>query len=150
MEILAGLEALCPVAALRAGRWSYAAVSGLHVLGVALLVGAVAALDLRLLGAWRSVPLAGLARVLRPVAAAGLALAALTGLLLFAVAARDYAGTRLFLVKMALVLAGTAHALARAGRPLADLAPGAARRAGAVSLALWLGALAAGRALGFL
>ena len=31
--------------ALRQGRWSYAAVSGLHVLGIALLVGGILPLD---------------------------------------------------------------------------------------------------------
>ena len=42
-----------------------------HLLGVALLVGAIAALDLRLLGFWPDTPVASLARITVPVAGAG-------------------------------------------------------------------------------
>ena len=39
-----------------------------HLLGIALLVGAIVALDLRLLGFWPEVPLAAVARATVPVA----------------------------------------------------------------------------------
>lgn len=135
---------------MRTARWGYAAVNGLHVLGIALLVGAILPLDLRLLGAWPSVPLATLSRVLRPVAAAGLVLAVTCGVLLFLASPADYAALPVFQAKMGLVVLGTASALwisatgglAQASRPVL-------RAAALVSLASWLGALALGRLIAF-
>ena len=46
------LEATAPAQYLRTARWVYAGVSGAHVLGIALLVGYAASLNLRLLGFW--------------------------------------------------------------------------------------------------
>jgi len=84
---LAAVEATAAAQYLRASRWGYAAVSGAHILGIALLVGAILPLNLRLLGFWRSIPRANLLRVLVPVAATGLVLAVFTGPLLFSVGA---------------------------------------------------------------
>ena len=78
----AALEATAPAEYLRASRWGYAAVNGAHILGIALLVGAILPLNLRLLGFWPSIPRANLLRVLVPISAMGLALAVLTGSLL--------------------------------------------------------------------
>jgi hypothetical protein len=139
---LAALEALDWVAALRASRWAYPLVNAGHILGIALLVGAVVPLDLRILGAWRSVPLADVTRILRPVAATGLVLALATGAALFAVAAREYAGTALFQAKMGVV------ALAGLNAAAALRWPGRLRAA--ASLGLWPLALISGRFLGYL
>ena len=135
---------------MRVSRWGYAGVNAAHVVGLGLLFGAVATLDLRLLGAWRSLDLAALARALVPVAAAGLALAALSGALLCLAAPADYLASPLFLAKLGLVAAGAVHALAiHMGPGIARLGPGARRRAGALSLGCWLSVLVAGRMLGF-
>ena len=61
------------------GAWTYAIVNLLHILGVASLFGSVLVLDLRLLGLGRRLPLAPIADATGPVAAAGFALAAITG-----------------------------------------------------------------------
>jgi len=53
---LAALEGTALAQALRVSRWGCAAVNAGHVLGVALLVGAIVPLNLRLLGLWRGVP----------------------------------------------------------------------------------------------
>lgn len=150
--LLAVVEATAPAQYLRGARWGYAAVNTVHILGIALLVGAIVPLDLRLLGLWRGVPRAALARVLVPVAAAGLALAASAGLLLFAVRAREYAGMEIVQAKLALVVLGAAAAIAAhihggwrleraGGRRLAGHA--------LVSLACWGGALLCGRLIAF-
>lgn len=150
MDLLAeALAATDPAQWMRNGRWIYAAASGLHVLGIALLVGAIASLDLRLVGLWPAVPVALLGRVLVPVAAAGLALAMIAGLLLFLAAPADYLRMRLFFLKLALIATGTGHALwVHAGggfsRP-----PAVLRRIGATSLLIWLSVLACGRMLAF-
>lgn len=85
---LAALEASAPAEYFRGARWGYAALSAAHALGLALLVGAIVPLDLRLPGFWPDLEHPNIARVLVPVAAAGLALAVSTGSLLFSVRAR--------------------------------------------------------------
>jgi hypothetical protein len=153
MEALfAALEATGPAELLRGGRWSYATVNALHILGIALLVGSILPLDLRLLGVWRSVPLAPLARVLRPAAAGGLALAATMGLLLFSVRAGRYAEIGVMQLKAALILIALANALALARTPsdaLERLPRGRRRLHGTLSLCCWVGALFCGRLVAF-
>lgn len=139
-----------PAQWLRFSRWGYAAANTAHVLAIAALFGAILPLDLRLLGLWRSVPLEGLARVLVPVAATGLALALGTGLLLFATRATEYAALDLFWIKMILVAAGSVHAVAlEAGPGLHRLGATERRLTGGFSLCCWLGALGCGRFLAF-
>ena len=53
---LGGLEATALARALRDSVWTYPMINAGHILGVALLVGAIVPLDLRLLGVWRSAP----------------------------------------------------------------------------------------------
>ena len=159
-DVLTALQNLGPVAALRAARWVYPLVNAGHIAGLALLVGAILPLDLRLLGVWRSVPLALLARVLVPTAMAGLALAAISGLLLFSVSAGKYAATPLFWLKLGLIAAAVANALLLRRSAEWTLAlvpdlpqdgPGARlRAAGALSAVLWLAALVCGRLLAYL
>jgi len=50
-----------------AGVWAYGIVNLTHILGVSSLFGAVLVLDLRLLGFWRSIPLASIARPTVPI-----------------------------------------------------------------------------------
>jgi hypothetical protein len=135
---------------LRFSRWGYAAVNTTHVLGIALLVGAILPLDLRLIGAWRSVPLEPLARVLVPVAATGLLLAMSTGALLFITRATEYAALDLFFIKLALIATGAIHAVSlHRGPGLLHASPTRLRITGATSLSLWLSALVCGRLLAF-
>jgi len=68
---LTAIEGLAPVAALRASRWTYASVNTAHIVGFALLLGAIVPLDLRLMGWRRSIPIGVMARVLLPVAIGG-------------------------------------------------------------------------------
>jgi hypothetical protein len=147
--LAAAIEASGVATLLRHSRWTYPAVNAAHLFGVALLVGAVVPMDLRLVGLWRpDVRLATTLRLLRPVAAFGAGLAVVTGVLLFAVQATDYAAMPLFYAKIALVLLGLAHALAHGRIGTEPL-----RRqhvAGAVSLAIWPAVLVSGRMLGYL
>ena len=134
---------------MRLSRWGYATVSAGHVLGIALLVGAVVPLDLRLLGVWGTVPLDRLARVLLPVAGAGLGLAILCGALLFLAGPADYAATPVFVVKMGLVAIGIVAALVFSLHPLATVSVLRRRVAALVSLACWIPALVLGRFVAF-
>ncbi len=157
VDWLAAAEALPVASALRGGRWSYAAVSGAHVAGIALLFGAIVPLDLRMIGLWRHVPIRTLACVLVPVAVAGLLLAGAAGLLQFSVRATEYAAKPVFLVKFALIGCAVAKALLlrraaqwEASQDVSGVAPPLRLRAsGAASIALWLGVIACGRAVAF-
>ena len=148
----AALEATGPAQYLRASRWGYAAVSGAHILAIALLIGAILPLNLRLLGLWPSVPRANLLRVLVPVAATGLVLAVLTGPLLFSVRAQEYAAVGYLRAKVILVLLGLLSALTihRAyGLTLEEASERRLRFHALFSLGCWLGALACGRLIAF-
>ena len=148
--VLDALVGSAPAQWLRFSRWGYAAVNTTHVFGIALLVGAILPLDLRLLGLWRSVALEPLARVLVPVAATGLLLAMTTGAFLFITRASEYAALDLFLAKLALIATGAIHALSlHLGSGLQDASRARLRAAGAVSLSIWLAALVCGRLLAF-
>lgn len=151
-SFLGALEASGIAQGLRYSRWGYAAVNTAHVFGIALLVGAILVLDLRLLGLWPRVPRAGLVRVLVPVAAAGLAIAAAMGVLLFSTRAREYADLGIFQAKLVLVATGTGAALflhARFGFLLESASDVRLRAHAVLSMLCWVGALVCGRLIAF-
>lgn len=154
----AALEATPLATALRGSVWVYPLVNAAHILGVALLVGSIVPLDLRLLGVWRSVPLTPLWGVLTRTAGAGLILAMIFGALLFITRASEYTASNLFISKMAVVALGTANALALRVLPRTQVSeitltkgkpPARLRLAGGISLVTWLTALTLGRLIGY-
>ena len=92
--------------ALKFSRWTYSIANTAHVLGVALLVGAIVPLDLRLLGVWGRLDRTEAVRLLYPVAAFGLGLAVTAGVLLFTVRAGDYVKATLLYWKLATIAVG--------------------------------------------
>jgi hypothetical protein len=156
---LEALQALSewPVAALlRRSAILYPLVNAAHILCFGLLVGAIATLDLRLLGLFRRHSLAHLGPPLRRVAAVGLGLAALTGLLLFSTRPVAYVENPAFLVKLGLIGLGLVNvALLHRNRHWRRAVEGGAvepsvRAAALVSLLVWAGVVVAGRWIGFL
>ncbi len=145
-DLLIALQETGLAQGLRASRWSYPLVNVGHVLGLATLFGSILALDLRLLGLWRSVDAAALSRVLIPVAAGGLFTAIATGLLLFVVRAAEYAAMPLFWTKLLLTAAGLVNAAAVRVNRTSRRFP---RTTAIISLAAWTGAIAAGRLIGY-
>jgi hypothetical protein len=155
--LLTALEGSGVAVMLRRSLWLYPMVSAAHILGISLLVGAIVALDARILGFARSVPLAAAARVLLPFAVGGFSLAALAGFSLFIVQPYEYAANPAFPVKMGLLVLALANVGAQHLRPawrtaLADggAISGGVKLAAALSVLLWLAVLVAGRLLGFL
>jgi hypothetical protein len=155
---MAELEATVLAAALRGSVWAYPLVNAGHILGVALLIGSIVPLDLRLLGLWQAVPLASLWRVLTRTAGCGLGLAMICGMLLFITRATQYANSSLFIAKMVIVVAGLVNALVLHlampdHRPLSQWTtsrlPARIRFAACISLAGWLSALTLGRLVGY-
>lgn len=144
------LEGLALAEWLRMSRWGYAAVSALHVFGIALLVGAIVPLNLRLLGLWRSMDIAALYPVLARVAGTGLVLAAASGFLLFSARAAEYAALDLFAVKLALIGGGATHALVlHLGAHFPTVSRPRQVASGVISLLVWPAALVCGRLLAF-
>lgn len=155
---LVSLEATALARALRASVWVYPLVNAGHILGVALLVGAIVPLDLRLLGVWRALPLGPLWQVLTRSAVVGLVLAAGFGVLLFITRATEYAASGLFVTKMVVVALATTNALAlrAAGSdellPVGDThrsLPARVRLSAGISLLGWLMVLTLGRLVGY-
>jgi hypothetical protein len=137
----------------------YPAVETLHILGLALLVGSIAAFDLRVLGVGRQVALEPIARVAVPLAGCGFVLAASAGFLLFATEATHIAVNPAFKAKLIAIALGLANvALFHFGpwRGLAEWgavggrAPFAARLGAVVSLVTWCAAIAGGRLIAYL
>ena len=150
--LLAAVESLGIAQTLRVSRWGYAATNATHILGIALLIGAIVPLHLRFLGFWADIPKPVLVRVLVPVAAAGLSLALIAGVLLFSVRAREYAGIGFLQAKLVFVAVGllSAVVLHRAHGFLLESARDARLMGHAVvSMICWLGALICGRMIAF-
>ncbi|GAB4035096.1 MAG: hypothetical protein Fur0014_00540 [Rubrivivax sp.] len=130
--------------------WAYPALEVVHIVGIALLLGNLVLLELRLLGAAPALPLDALARPALGLVLAGFALAAASGLTMFAAHPGELLSNGAFLAKMGLLaLAGLNAALfhARDGLRRADAL---ARAQTVLSLGLWLGAIMAGRWIAYL
>lgn len=155
MAWLDWLGALPHAALLRRSATLYLLVNAAHILGIGLLVGAILPLDLRLIGVLRSGPIPVLAPFLVRVAATGLMLAALTGLLLFSVRPAEYAGNPAFLAKMGLLALALVNVLLQhrsggwQGMKQAGEPDPRVRVLAAVSFCLWMSVLVAGRWIGF-
>ena len=155
-DFLGSLGATPLAAALRTSLYAYPLVNAAHIAALATLFGSIVALDLRLLGVARSVPVQPLAAFLPRIAAAGLGMALATGALLFLVQPVDYAGNPFFLAKIGLVVLGAAHAILVhrsrgwqvVGSPL-GIVTSRLRLSAAASLAIWTTAIVAGRLIGF-
>jgi len=143
--LLGSIEQLALIKALKTSFFAYPVVNALHILAVGGLVTSVILMDLRVIGVIRSIDEQPFVRLLRRVALGGFGLAVLTGALMFAVRATDYAGMPLFWIKLGLIfVAGlnfVAFSLLRV--------EGARRVLAGVSIVLWPTVLLVGRFLGF-
>ena len=130
----------------------YGVVSALHILGIALLIGGILLVDLRLAGILTYLD-EGAARLLRLMARIGAGLAVATGVLLLSARPGEYLANPVFLAKMIVVGVALANAVAfewmARGRAGAWPAGVHARMAGLVSLTGWLAALMLGRWIAF-
>jgi hypothetical protein len=134
------------VTTLATSRWLYGLVSVVHYSAVFLSVGTIVLLDLRILGvADRNHALCPLAEQRRPWTWIGFASAVVSGFLLFAVEAGDYAAATPFRVKMLVIVLAVISALAiEWSVPKWDRAPvipATARLVAVISIVLWLGAI---------
>ena len=131
--------------ALQSHPWAYPALEALHIVGIALLLGNLVALELRVFGRLPTLPVAALARLSLGLAAGGFALAAATGLLMFAIQPAELLANRSFLWKMGLLAAAGCNAAWFHGRGSLSKLDATARVQMLVSTALWLAVVFCGR-----
>jgi len=136
-----------------ANKWWWAFMMDLHFIGLALLIGTIGLLDLRLLGFAKQLPIGPLHRLI-PWALAGFAINVVTGVLAYLGMTEFYTYNWAFWLKMfsimllglnaaAFYLTDTFEVVERLG-PGED-APPVARFIAATSLFLWLAVIALGR-----
>jgi hypothetical protein len=147
-----------PLVAMRSSPWLFPVIASIHLLGLALVGGAVLVGDLRLLGLGLSrQPVALVVRDAERWLIVGLLIMAPTGLLLFMCFATKYYFLRFFWIKMASLFMALVFTFSFRRRVAAMAAivddmeayPGKRRLAALVSLSLWTTVAIGGRWIGF-
>ena len=131
--------------ALKTHAWAYPVLEIVHILGIALLLGNLVLLELRVFGRGAALPVRDLARLSLSVALAGFGLAAVSGLLMFASQPEELLSNRAFTLKMLLLFAAGCNAAWFHGRQSLELLDGMARAQMIASTLIWLAAIACGR-----
>ena len=125
--------------------WAYPALEIVHIFGIALLLGNLVLLELRVFGRGAALPVAELARMSLTVAACGFALVATSGLLMFASQTQELLANQAFTLKMLLILLAGGNAIAFHLRGSLQRLDTTARALMLVSTVLWLAVLTCGR-----
>ena len=155
--IFVALEQSGFAAAIRQSGWLYPFANVGHIVSLVVFAGAVAVMDLRLLGAFAATapgPLLARARIAAIAAFCG---QALTGFMLFSAEASHLVGNPVLRLKFLLIAAGLLNVLIYeivARRAVEALPPGAPlpRSAGvsaALSLTIWIAVAACGRSIAY-
>ena len=125
--------------------WVYPMLEVLHILGIALLVGNLVLLEMRVWGFGTALPIEPLARLALLIALAGFGLAAASGLTMFAGQPQELLANRVFVVKMGLVMLGGANAAVFHARHGLQRLDRIAKLQTALSLGLWIVVIMLGR-----
>ena len=154
MDVLASLEGSGFGTWLRESGsiWAYPAVLTLHTMGMGVLVGASAVIDLRLIGFAPQIPLAPLGRLF-PIMWGGFWVNAITGVALFVADATTKGTTTVFMAKLAIIVVAVIVLFdikrrVYGANETAVVTPGA-RALAAASLALWFLAIVTGRYMAY-
>ena len=136
--------------------WVYPTLETMHTVGMALLIGALGLIDLRVLGFKPELPLVETQRLL-PLAWLGFTLNAFSGTLLFVSDSVMFYSSYTFRIKIALIVLGGINAALLSGKVFQANAAGAApspptagaKWIAATSLVFWFGAIIAGRLIAY-
>jgi len=134
--------------------WAWPLAESLHFIGLALLLGTIGMVDLRLLGFARAVPLHALQPLTR-WGVAGFAMNVLTGIAFFVSAPDQYLYNPAFQLKVGCMLLAALNVIAfyvvawPRIRSEAAALPLIARVCGGVSLCSWIGVICFGRLITF-
>ena len=132
-------------AGLQSHPWAYPVLEIVHILGIAMLLGNLVLLELRVFGRGAALPVVPLARLALSIALAGFGLAAGSGLLMFASQPGELLANRAFTLKMLLLFVAGCNAAWFHGRGSLARCDGTARAQMAMSSVVWLAVLACGR-----
>lgn len=132
-------------AALQSSAWAYPALEVVHITGIALLLGNLVLLEMRVFGRGAALPVSDLARLSLGIAGCGFGLAAASGLLMFATQPQELLGNRAFTIKMLLLFAAGCNAAAFHARGSLDRLDGTARAQMVLSTLIWLAVITCGR-----
>jgi hypothetical protein len=132
-------------AALKSHPWAYPALEIVHILGIAMLLGNLFLLELRVFGKGAALPVKDLARLGLSVVVVGFCMAAASGLLMFATQAAELLTNRAFTLKMLLLCTAACNAAWFHGRGSLDKLDGTAKLQMLVSSVLWVGVVTCGR-----
>ena len=152
MEFLAWMEASSLSTWVRESNYGYYILLNAHAIGMALVVGIVLMLDLRIVGYARSVPVKTFDRLL-VVGWIGFAVNFTSGAILFAAQGQRYLQNTPFLIKIGLILlAGLMMWLL--GRMMRQAGPDGTvgsrgRKVAVLSMVFWVGAIVAGRIIAY-
>ena len=155
--IFVALEQSGFAAAIRQSLWLYPAANVGHIVSLTFFAGAVAVMDIRLLGGLAATSPGCLLARARSFAVGALAGMAVTGCVLFSAEASHLALNPAFQLKATLVAAGLINVAIYefwAKRAVEHLAPGAsmparAKVAGVLSLGIWIAVAACGRSIAY-
>ena len=156
IELLAALQASALSTWVREAStiWAYPTILTLHTIGLGVLVGVNAAVDLRVLGFGSRIPLEPMEKFF-PAMWAGFWVNAVTGVMLFAADPIEKGTTVLFMIKLGLVVAGVAlmvalrHTVYRRQVAPPLTVSRVAKAFAAASLLIWVTATAAGRMMAY-
>ncbi len=130
--------------------WAYPALEVVHIAGIALLLGNLVLLELRVWGLGATLPVPALARLSLGLALIGFGLAALSGLLMFLTQALDLLANRAFVAKMVLLVLAGANAAWFHVRGSLHRLDATARAQTLLSTLIWLAVIACGRWIAYL
>ena len=150
MEFLIWLRSTEAATAIRESEsvWGYPTILFLHTFGMAILVGLIAAIDLRLLGVGRQLPLAPMQRLF-PLLWVGFFINVVTGSILFAIDGPKMIQNPAFPIKLALIALGMVILLAGQRKVFRRPDRRLDRILAVVSLVVWAGAVTAGRFMAY-
>lgn len=156
-DFLVALEASQIGALIRQSVWIYPTANISHVIAIVVFAGAIAVMDLRLMGALAGSDPVRVVRGARRAAILALLAVLLSGSVLFMAEASHVALNPVFQIKMGLIAFGLVHAVFlgnRAVRALDALGPqapmpGFARLSGALSMLVWIGVVGLGRYIAY-
>jgi hypothetical protein len=124
---------------------AYPALEVMHIVGIALLLGNLVLLELRVWGLGAELPIRPLARLALRLCLAGFALIVMSGLLMFASQPQELISSRTFLIKMGLIHVAALNAAWFHGRDSLGRADTIARVQTLISTGLWLSVIICGR-----
>ena len=132
-------------AALKSSVWAYPALEVLHICGIALLLGNLILLEMRVFGRGAGLNVKALASLSLGIAGVGFSLAAASGLLMFASQAAELLTNRAFTLKMILLMLAGCNAAWFHGRASLDKLDAVARVQMVASTLIWLAVVTCGR-----